>query len=79
VGVVPPGVVTVMFTMPVPAGLTTVISLSELTTKEGAGLGPKSTTVAPVKPAPWSVTVVPPESSPAGGDGGAWNVGTGAM
>ena len=49
---VPSGVVTVRSTVPVPAGLSAVIDVSLMTVKLVAGVVPKSTTVAPVKPVP---------------------------
>nr|WP_280295046.1 hypothetical protein [Nocardia abscessus] len=61
---VPPGPVTVTGTIPVPAGVTAVIWVSELTVNEVAGVLPKLTAVAPVKPEPVRVTVVPPPVEP---------------
>ena len=46
---VPLEVVTVTFTVPVPAGHVAVISVAELTVKRIAGTLPKSTAVAPAK------------------------------
>ena len=67
-GDVPVGVVTVTFTVPaVCAGLAAVIVVSLLTVKLAAGVVPKSTAVAPVKPLPVMVTNVPPPSEPAAG------------
>jgi hypothetical protein len=57
----PPGVVTVMSTVPaVPAGLVALIWLAELTVKLEAALLPKSTAVAPLRLVPVMVTTVPP-------------------
>ncbi len=61
---VPAGVVTVTSTVPVPAGEVAVIWVSEPTVKEVAGLGPKRTALAPVKPVPVMVTDVPPAAGP---------------
>ena len=55
---------TVMSTVLVPAGDVTVIDVAELTVKLGAGLVPKSTPDAPVKPVPVIVTEVPPAAGP---------------
>ena len=75
----PPGVVTVTSTVPVPAGLAAVIAVSLTTVKLVAAVVPKSTAVAPVKLVPVIVTEVPPAAGPlvglrpvtvgAGGDG----------
>jgi hypothetical protein len=62
---VPDGVVTVTSTVPVPAGETAVIELAELTVKLVALVAPNLTAVAPVKPLPLTVTVVPPACGPA--------------
>ena len=57
----PPGVVTVMSTVPaVPAGLVALILVAELTVKLEAALLPKSTAVAPLRLVPLMVTTVPP-------------------
>lgn len=57
----PYDVVTVMPTVPVlPEGATTVSWVSETTVNPVAGVDPNSTAVAPAKPAPVTVTVVPP-------------------
>ena len=61
---VPPGVTTVTSTVPVPAGLSAVIEVSLTTVTLVAGVAPKSTAVAPVKPVPVIVTGVPPASVP---------------
>ena len=62
---VPPGVVTVTFTVPaLSAGLVALIELDELTVTPVAAEAPKSTAVAPVKPLPGIVTDVPPAVDP---------------
>ena len=63
----PTGVVTVTFTVPVPAGLSAVIVVLLTTVRSVAGVVPKSTTVAPVKPVPAIVTEVPPAAGPLAG------------
>ena len=61
---VPPGVVTVMSTVPAaPTGAVAEIWL-ELFTENVAAVPPKLTPVAPVKPVPLIVTVVPPVVGP---------------
>ena len=61
---VPSGVVTVTSTVPTgSAGVVALIDVSDTTTN-GADLPPKSTPVAPVKPLPRMVTVVPPVAGP---------------
>jgi hypothetical protein len=65
---VPLGVVTVTLTVPVPAGLTTVIWVAETTTTLVPAVAPKSTAVAPVKLVPVRVTEVPPVERPLLGD-----------
>ena len=57
---VPPAVVTVTPTIPVPAGAVAVILVLETTVKLVAGVEPKVTAVAPVKLVPVMVMVVPP-------------------
>jgi hypothetical protein len=64
VGEVPAGVVTVTFSVPVPAGLTAVTVVSFTTVTSVAGVVPKSTAVAPVNELPVIVTVVPPKLGP---------------
>src|SRR5271165_720373 len=65
VEVPPTGTVTETETAPrEPAGVVAVIEVSELTVKLVAGLAPKSTAVAPVKPVPVIVTTVPPGAGP---------------
>nr|WP_218003060.1 hypothetical protein [Nocardia asiatica] len=44
-----------------------MIWVSELTVNEVAGVAPKFTAVAPVRPVPVMTTVVPPASTPAFG------------
>ena len=60
VALVPPGVVTVTSTVPVPAGETAVIELSELTVKLVALVEPNLTAVAPLKLVPVMLTELPP-------------------
>ena len=60
----PPGVVTVTSTVPVPAGLSAVIEVALSTLKSVAAVVPKSTAVAPVKLVPVIATEVPPASEP---------------
>jgi hypothetical protein len=75
---VPPGVVTVMSTVPVPAGSVAVTEVSEFTVTPVAAAAPKWTAVASVNPVPKMVTGVPPLAGPA-----FWlspvTVGTGAL
>jgi hypothetical protein len=68
VALVPPGVVTVTSTVPVPAGEIAVILVAESTVKLEALLIPNITVVAPVNPVPVTVTVVPPAAGPAIGE-----------
>ena len=65
---VPAGVVTVMSTVPVPAGLVAVIWVSESTVMAAALAVPKATSVAPVKPPPVMITTVPPAALPPSGE-----------
>jgi hypothetical protein len=69
VALVPEAVVTVMFTAPTAAagGATAVMVVPLVTVNDVAALLPKSTAVAPVKPLPVIVTVVPPVSEPEAG------------
>ncbi len=65
VALVPPALVTVTSTWPVPAGEVTVRDVAELTTTLVPAVGPKSTTLAlgkpvPEKPVPVMVTEVAP-------------------
>src|SRR6267378_672600 len=63
-GVVPPGVVTVTSTAPVPGGETATIDVGELTVKLLAPADPNLTAVAPMRPVPLMVTRVPPAPPP---------------
>lgn len=65
---VPLGVVTVTWTVPVPGGEVAPMRVSERTAKEGAGVAPKRTAVAPVNPLPSTVTLAPPAVEPAAGE-----------
>ena len=65
---VPPTVVTVTSTVPVPAGDVAVIWVAEFTVKPVAGVAPKLTAVAPLKFVPVIITDVPPEVGPAVGE-----------
>ncbi len=60
----PPPVVTVTSTVPVPAGDVAVIWVAELTVNPAAGVAPKFTALAPVKLVPVIVTDVPPPVGP---------------
>jgi len=64
---VPPGVVTVTWTVPLPAGLIAVIWMSLSTVMCIAAVAANETPVAPVKPEPVIVTVVPPPAGPLAG------------
>jgi hypothetical protein len=64
VALVPPGVVTVTSTVPVPDGEMAVIFVAESTVKLEALLIPNITVVAPVNPVPVIITVVPPTNGP---------------
>ena len=61
---VPPAVVTVMSTVPLPAGDVAVICVAPLTVNELALAAPNFTAVAPVKLVPVMVTLVPPAVVP---------------
>ena len=63
----PPGVVTVIFTVPDPEGLVTVICVPESAVTFAAA-PPKLTPVAPLRLVPVSVTAVPPPVVPLDGD-----------
>ena len=64
-GLSPPAVDTLMlWVLAAWAGETAVISVEETTVKLVAATAPKSTLVAPVKPVPVMVTVVPPAGGP---------------
>ncbi len=62
---VPPGVVTVTFTVDaLSAGEVMVMDVEEFTTRPVPATVPNFTAVAPVKPVPVTVTVVPPAVEP---------------
>jgi hypothetical protein len=62
---VPLGVVTVTSRVPaVPKGATALMAVSDRTVKSAAGVPPKLTALAPVKPLPVMTTVLPPASTP---------------
>src|SRR5450755_3075842 len=61
---VPPTVVTLTVTAPIPAAVTAVICVAELTVKLAAAVAPNFTAVAPVKLVPVMTTDVPPASGP---------------
>jgi len=61
---VPPVVVTVTLTVPVPAGLLAVMEVGLLTMKAAAATPPNVTDVVPVKLVPVMATAVPPEVGP---------------
>ena len=61
---VPPAVVTLISTVPVPAGEVAVIEVAELKVKLAAAVAPKVTAVTPVKLVPVMVTVAPPVCGP---------------
>jgi hypothetical protein len=61
---VPPVVVTVTSTVPVPGGDVAVIEVLELTVKLVASVEPNLTVLAPLKLVPVIVTMVPPASGP---------------
>src|SRR5579862_1886785 len=65
----PPGVVTVTFTVPAlaAAGAVAVIWVAEFTVNAAAGTVPKSTAVAPASPVPVIFTLVPPACGPLAG------------
>ena len=64
----PPTVVTLISTVPVPAGDVAVIEDAELTVNPVAGVAPKLTAVAPLKPVPVMVTELPPANGPLVGE-----------
>jgi hypothetical protein len=68
VALVPPGVVTVTSTVPVPAGDVAVIELALLTVNEAASVAPNFTAATLVKFVPLMVTEVPPDDVPIAGD-----------
>src|SRR5450755_4005888 len=61
---VPPVVVTLTVTDPLPAGDTAVIWVAEFTTKLAAAVAPNFAAVAPVKLVPVMTTLVPPAAGP---------------
>jgi hypothetical protein len=61
---VPPGVVTLTSTVPVPAGEVAVIWDGLLTVKEPAALPPKLTALTTKKLLPLMITLVPPDIGP---------------
>ena len=63
----PPGFVTVTETAPKPEGATALIKVSSRIVN-AAGLAPKNTLVAVVKPVPVRVTLLPPTTGPPVGD-----------
>jgi hypothetical protein len=64
VALVPPDVVTVTSTVPLPAGDGAVMEVAEFTVKLKAAVPPKCTAVAPENPVPVTVTEVPPATGP---------------
>ena len=60
----PPGVVTVMSTVPVPAGEIAQTMCGPSTVTPVAALAPKCTAEAPVRLVPMMYTVVPPDFGP---------------
>ena len=63
----PPGVLTVTAAVPLPVGLSATIEVGDSTLYLAAGVAPKLTAVAPVKPEPSIVTEVLPASGPSAG------------
>ena len=72
----PPVVVTVTSTVPVPAGAVTLTEVAVLAVSPVASAAPKFTAVAPLRFDPVMVTTVPLPTGPAAGDSWA-TVGTG--
>ena len=64
VALVPPGVVTVTSTVPVPAGAVALMLVALLTVKLEAAVVPNFTALAPVKLVPVIATEVPPVLGP---------------
>ena len=64
VALVPPAVVTVTSTVPLPAGDVAVIEVALLTVTDVAAVLPNFTLVAPVRFVPVMVTLVPPALGP---------------
>ena len=68
-GLIPVGFSTLMlWVLAAWAGETAVMSVEETTVKLVAATAPKSTEVAPLKPVPVMVTVVPPAGGPEVGE-----------
>lgn len=69
VALAPPGVATMISTVPTPpGGDTAVIDVGLLSVKDVAGVAPKLTELVPVKFVPLIVTLVPPEAGPLFGE-----------
>ena len=68
VALVPPTVITLMSTVPVPAGAVAVIEVALFTVKPVAAAPPNVTAVALEKPVPEIVTTVPPPDGPLVGE-----------
>ena len=68
VALVPPGVVILTSTVPVPAGAVAVICVALRTVMPVAAVAPKVTAVVPVKFVPEMVTLVPPVVGPEVGE-----------
>jgi hypothetical protein len=64
VALVPPGVVAVRSTRPLPAGATAVMLVALFTVKLLAAVAPKLTAVVPLRLVPVMVTLVPPAPGP---------------
>ncbi len=65
---VPPGVVTVTWCAPVPAGLVAVNDVALVNVTDVAAVNPNETVEPAVNPVPVTVTTVPPANGPAAGD-----------
>ena len=61
---VPPAVITVTSTVPVPGAVVAVIEVALVTVNDAAAKPPKLTFVTPVKFVPVMVTLVPPAPEP---------------
>src|SRR5690348_13635324 len=68
VALVPPAVVTVTSTVPVPAGLVALSTVEDTNVTGLAAVPPNLTVAAAVKPVPVMVTTVPPAAGPDAGD-----------
>ena len=68
VTLVPEDVVTVISTVPVPAGEVATIWVAEFTVKLEAKIVPNFIAVVPVNPVPVTVTAVPPAAGPPVGE-----------